>query len=120
MTNKIAQKSNLQKRKIRVRSKVYGTSARPRLSVFRSNRYVTAQLIDDAKGTTVVSLGISDIKKIHATTNKVSAAYEVGKRIAELAKKKDIESIIFDRNGYRYHGRIKSVADGAREGGLNF
>ena len=91
----------------RVRSKVVGTSNRPRLSVFRSNKYVFLQLIDDSKGETLASIR-SDL------------AFDAGKLLAEMAKKKNIKEAVFDRGGYVYGGRVKQVADGAREGGLKF
>lgn len=119
MSKVILRKNNRIKRKIRVRKKVVGTSERPRLSVYRSNNYCYGQIIDDLKGATLVGLSLSEIKKIHQhKKNKMEAAFEVGKRLAELAKEKKIKTVVFDRNGYNYHGRIKRIADGAREGGL--
>ncbi|MEK7503174.1 MAG: 50S ribosomal protein L18 [Patescibacteria group bacterium] len=91
----------------RIRSKVVGTADRPRLSVFRSNKYVFLQLIDDSKGKTLASV-------------RSDSAFDAGKTLAEMAKKKNIKEIVFDRGGYVYGGRIKQVADGAREGGLKF
>ena len=107
------------KRKIRVRSKVKGTSARPRLSVYRSNKFIYAQLIDDNKAETV--LGISE-KKLGKDVkgNKSSKAKELGLLLAKLARGKKIKTVVFDRGSYAYHGRIKEVAEGAREGGLKF
>jgi large subunit ribosomal protein L18 len=111
------------RRKIRVRAKIKGTAQRPRLSVFRSNKHIYLQLIDDEKNKTLVSM--SDIlpkrgKKSRTKTAKTKAALEAGKNLAELAKKKKITGVVFDRGGYAYHGRIKAAADGAREGGLKF
>lgn len=103
------------KAKRRIRSKVFGTSERPRMSVFRSNKEVYAQIIDDSKGTTLVSASSRD-KKFSGT--KVEQAQAVGKLVAEKANKAGIKQVVFDRNGYVYHGRIKSLADGAREAGL--
>jgi len=101
----------------RVRAKVIGTAERPRFSVFRSNKHVFLQLVDDKKGATIVSVNdIKDKKK----TAKVESAKQAGKKIAELAKAKKIEGVVFDRGGYKYHGRVKAVAEGAREGGLKF
>lgn len=114
----IRRKSNREKRKLRVRKKVFGTSIRPRLSIFRSNKYIYAQVIDDENKNTLVSVGAHDIKEIHKDKSKIEAAHEIGKRIAELAKSKGISQIVFDRNGYRFHGRVKGVAEGAKEGGL--
>lgn len=101
----------------RIRAKVHGTAERPRLVVFRSLSYHYAQLVDDEKGKTMLST--SDLKS-KSKENKTTRAKEVGLEIAKLAKGKSIESCVFDRNGYKYHGRIKAIADGAREGGLKF
>ena len=100
-------KQNRLKRKRRIRASVRGTSARPRLSVYRSNKYVYCQIIDDSKSVTLVGVKGSDPKIL-------------GKEIAERAKKKKISEIVFDRSGYRYHGKVKAIADAAREGGLKF
>lgn len=111
------------RRKSRVRRKVFGTAARPRLSVRKSLRNVFAQIIDDEKMATVIGLS-SDSKEMQSVIadkdNKTVAAKKVGLKLAELAKAKGIEAVVFDRNRFRYHGRIKAVADGAREGGLKF
>uniref|UniRef100_A0A7C4XH11 Large ribosomal subunit protein uL18 n=1 Tax=candidate division WWE3 bacterium TaxID=2053526 RepID=A0A7C4XH11_UNCKA len=112
-------RSGSKKRKLRVRSKVSGTSQRPRLSVFRSNRYIYGQLIDDVKGITLVGLQ-AESKTTHSKVKKADAAFEAGKKLAEKAKTKKIHTVVFDRNGYRYHGRVKNFAEGAREGGLKF
>ena len=111
------------RRKLRIRKKVFGTRERPRLSVFRSNRYVVAQLIDDENGATIVSAssGASELKDTwNGEGGKTAAAREVGKLIAARARDKGIENVVFDRGGYLYHGRIKALAEGAREGGLVF
>ena len=108
-----------QKLKWRVRKKISGVEARPRLSVFRSNKEIYAQLIDDVSGLTLASAN-SRNKNIATSGTKVEKAHEVGKAIAEAAKAKGIETCVFDRGGNLYHGRIKSLADGAREGGLKF
>ena len=109
------------KRQVRVRKKVRGSAERPRLNVFKSSRHIYAQIIDDSKCTTLVacstlSTGASDL----AYTGNVSAAVFVGKEIARLSIDKGITSVVFDRNGFLYHGRIKALADAAREGGLLF
>lgn len=107
------------KRKTRVRSKIHGTSSRPRLSVFRSNKYIYAQLIDDDKRTTI--FGISQ-KKLKAS-NKVKPvenSRQLGIELAKAAQDKKIKEVVFDRGAYIYHGRIKAFAEGAREGGLKF
>jgi large subunit ribosomal protein L18 len=103
----------------RVRGKVYGTAERPRLVVFRSNSGIEAQLIDDAGGKTLAAASWLGLKKSFKG-NKTQQAAEVGKQLAEAAKKADVESVVFDRGGYLYHGRVKALADAAREGGLKF
>lgn len=104
------------KRKVRTRSKIKGISNRPRLSVFRSNKAIYAQLIDDDKGITLVS---AREKKLGKKT-KIERAQEVGKILAERALKKKIKTVVFDRGQYRYHGRVKALAESARKGGLKF
>jgi len=106
------------KRHKRIRSKVKGTKERPRFSIFRSNQYIYVQLIDDVNGKTLVSLNDRDIKK--SKLSKIETAKKIGKEIAKKALEKKISKVVFDRGGYKYHGRIKAVADGAREGGLIF
>lgn len=101
----------------KIRSRVEGTEERPRLAVFRSNRYMYAQLIDDVKGITVASA--SDIS-FTDTMTKVERAKSVGKKLADAAKAKKITTVVFDRGGFSYRGRVQALADGAREGGLNF
>lgn len=106
--------------KMKIRKTVHGSSDRPRMSVYRSNRDIYVQLIDDQAGVTLVyaSSAIADIRNAKGT--KIEKSAMVGKLIAEKAKEAGINSIVFDRNGYLYHGRIKSLADAAREGGLIF
>lgn len=106
-------------RKARNRAKFSGTAARPRLTVFRSNRYVSIQLIDDEKGLTVASASTRALHKGKGKLTKSAAAKELGKMIAEAAKKLGIASAVFNKGPYRYHGRVQAVAEGAREGGLN-
>ncbi|MFL5954477.1 MAG: 50S ribosomal protein L18 [Gaiellaceae bacterium] len=103
----------------RVRGKIRGTAARPRLQVFRSNRGIFAQLIDDDAGRT---LAAASWKELPASFKggKTEQAAEVGKRLAAAAKKAGVENVVFDRGGYLYHGRVKALADSAREGGLTF
>jgi large subunit ribosomal protein L18 len=103
----------------RVRGKVLGTAERPRLVVFRSNRGIEAQLVDDAEGRTVAAASWLGLKKSFKGS-KAEQAAEVGKQLAAGAKKAGIERAVFDRGGYLYHGRVKALADGAREGGLQF
>ena len=101
----------------RVRGKVRGTAERPRLVVFRSNRGIEAQLVDDNAGQTIAGANWLQLPKSFSG-NKTEQAAEVGKRLAAAAKKAGVESAVFDRAGYLYHGRVKALADGAREGGL--
>jgi large subunit ribosomal protein L18 len=103
----------------RVRGKVHGTAQRPRLVVFRSNRGIEAQLIDDVGGRTLASASWLGMKKSFKG-DKSEQASEVGKLLAASAKKAGVDACVFDRAGYLYHGRVKALADGAREGGLNF
>jgi large subunit ribosomal protein L18 len=103
----------------RIRRRIYGTAERPRLVVFRSNNGIQAQLVDDTQAKTLAAAGHTQLKKTFKGTKSEQAA-EVGKLLAEKAKKAGIESVVFDRGGYLYHGRVKALADGAREGGLKF
>ncbi len=107
------------RRKRRIRKKVTGTTARPRLTVFRSTKHIYAQIVDDATGKTLVATS-SRTKGFAVEGEKTDAAKLVGSALAELAKGKGIEQVVFDRNGYLYHGRVKALAEGAREGGLSF
>lgn len=116
---KVAQRSNKLRRRLRVRKKVFGTSERPRLSVFRSNKYIYGQLVDDRAKSTLVDVQ-AEAKKLHKGGNRIEAAFEVGKALAAKAKGKKISSVVFDRGSYKYHGRVKSFADGVRKGGLKF
>lgn len=102
--------------KKKIRTKILGTTERPRFSVFRSNKFIYAQLIDDSKGTTIVSA--SDI--LETTGKKTDRSIAIGKEIAKLATAKGITNVVFDRNGFKYTGRVKALADSAREGGLIF
>ena len=106
------------KRRKRIRSKISGTAERPRLSIFRSNKNIYAQLIDDVAGVTLASASTLDENVSDAT--KVEQAAAVGKAIAEAAKAKNISAVVFDRSGYLYHGRVQALADAARENGLDF
>ncbi len=109
-------KTNRKRRHARVRAKVKGTSERPRISVFRSNKAIRAQLIDDSKGNTLVSVSSVEEKK----KSPMEDARAVGVKLAKEAKKKGIKKAVFDRSGFAYHGKVKMVAEGAREGGLEF
>ncbi len=101
----------------RIRKKIVGTNARPRLSVFRSNKGIYCQLIDDSTGKTLAQANWKE-KGPSSITNKIDQAKEIGKLIADRAKSMEIDRVVFDRGGYLYHGRVKAVADGAREAGL--
>ena len=109
------------RRRQRIRKKIIGTAQRPRLVVFRSNAYIYAQLIDDERGHTLTSASSLALSKENGSTAFTrDVAMQVGKDLAEKAKSKEILQIVFDRSGYIYHGKIKALADGAREGGLQF
>ena len=101
-----------------IRAKVSGTAVRPRLSVFRSNKAIYAQLIDDLAGVTIVSVSSSQVEQSSGSKLEISA--NVGRSLAAKAQEKGITEVVFDRSGYLYHGRVKSLAEGAREGGLKF
>lgn len=104
-------------KRVKIRKKIKGTAERPRLSVFKSLKNITVQLIDDTVGKTIIAVSTrTDVKD----KSGKDAAFEVGKLLATKAKDKKIEKVVFDRGGYLFHGRVKSVADGARDGGLNF
>ncbi len=107
------------KRHKRIRGKISGTAERPRLSIFRSNKNIYAQLIDDVAGVTLASASSLD-ENVSEDATKVEQATAVGKAIAEAAKAKNISTVVFDRSGYLYHGRIQALADAARENGLDF
>jgi len=112
-----SKKARRQVLKYRIRNKINGTPDRPRLAVYRSNKAIYCQLIDDLNGVTLAS---SSSAQLGATGNKVDQAKQVGTSIAEKAKSANIDNVVFDRGGYLYHGRVKSLAEGAREGGLQF
>ena len=119
MINRPDTRSQRIKRHKRVRAKISGTPERPRLNVFRSNANIYAQLIDDVNGVTLVSANTLE-KEFEGATGNAEAAKKVGLVLAERAKAKGIEDVVFDRGGYVYHGRVAALAEGAREGGLNF
>lgn len=111
------------RRHLRIRKKVKGTAERPRLSVFRSLNHIYAQLVDDLAGHTLLTVSSLDkglVSEVKTAKGKVAAGKVVGKALAVKAKEKGIDRVCFDRSGYLYHGRVKAVADGAREGGLTF
>ena len=116
MASKLSRRDRIRKG---IRLRLTGTTEQPRLSVFRSNKGIYAQIINDISGTTLVSAS-SLIDKVSDKANKVDQSKEVGKLIAERAIAAGVTKVVFDRNGYLYHGRVKSLAEGAREGGLQF
>ena len=122
MLNKIDKNKKRASRHSKIRNKIVGTPERPRLNVFRSSRHIYAQVIDDATGTTLTSASTKDkeIAAKIADSNKVDAAKVVGQEIAKRAQDKGVKTVVFDRGGYLYHGRVKSLAEGARESGLEF
>jgi len=107
------------KRHLRVRGKVTGTPARPRLNVFRSKAHIYAQLIDDTQGVTICAASSVE-KAFDGPSGNIEAAKKIGETIAARAKEKGVEQVVFDRGGYLYHGRVKALAEGAREAGLQF
>ncbi len=109
-----------QRRHRRVRKKVRGTPQRPRLSVFRSSRHIYAQLIDDAAGRTIAAASTMEPEARTGSTGTRDSAEAVGRRVADRAKAAGVTAVVFDRGGYRYHGRVAAVAEGAREAGLEF
>ena len=119
MIKKTDKKAMRLKRHVRVRGKISGTPCRPRLNVFRSNANIYAQIIDDVNGVTLVSASTVE-KEFEGATGNCEAAKKVGQMLAERAKAKEIEEVVFDRGGYVYHGRVAALAEGAREGGLQF
>jgi large subunit ribosomal protein L18 len=109
-----------QRRHRRVRKKIMGTAQRPRLSVFRSNKHIYAQAIDDLSGRTVAAASTMEAGLRGGSTGTVDAAKQVGKLVGERVKAQGVDTVVFDRGGFQYHGRIAAVADGAREAGLEF
>lgn len=118
MIKKISSNKMREKRHLRVRDKVSGTAARPRLSVYRSNAHIHAQLVDDTKGVTLCAASSANMKL--QPGGNIAAASKVGEEIARLAQEKHIETVVFDRSGYLYHGRVKALAEAARNAGLKF
>ena len=119
MVSKVNKNAMRLKRHVRVRGKISGTPECPRLNVFRSNANIYAQIIDDVNGVTLVSANTLE-KDFEGTTGNIEAAKKVGAILAERAKAKGIEEVVFDRGGYIYHGRVAALAEGAREAGLKF
>ena len=116
---KLSKDQKRQKIHLRIKKNLKGTGQRPRLNVFRSNRYISAQIIDDLAGHTIASASSREAN-VPKDINKTEQAKMVGKMLAERAVEASVSTIVFDRGGYLYHGRVKALADGAREGGLNF
>ena len=119
MIKKVSSNAQRLKRHRRVRKNISGTAERPRLNVFRSLNHIYAQIIDDTKGVTLVSASSLD-KEFEGNGGNIEGAKTVGKLVAEKAKKAGISAVVFDRGGYVYHGRVAALAEGAREGGLEF
>ena len=120
MVNQKDKNKMRQKRHLRVRMNLAGTASLPRLNVYRSNKHIYAQIIDDEKGVTLVSASSNDKELKLANGSNVEAAKQVGALIGKRALEQSITSVVFDRGGYLYHGRVKALADGAREAGLKF
>lgn len=120
MIRKISKDEIRQRVHTRIRKKLQGTTERPRLAVFRSVAHIYAQLIDDTKGVTIAAASSTEKEGKPVTGGNVAAAREIGKRVAERAKERGIDKVVFDRGGYLYHGRVKALADAAREAGLEF
>lgn len=109
-----------EQRKKRMRTRILVSNDRPRLTVFRSNKYVYAQIIDDSKGKTIVSCSSKELPKTKVGKSGIETAGIVGEELAKKALVKKIKKVIFDRSGYKYHGKVKAIAEGARKGGLEF
>ena len=120
MITKLDKNATRKKRHARVRAKLSGTPARPRLNVFRSNKHIYAQVIDDMNGVTLASASTMEKDLNIESTSNLEAAQKVGELVAKRALEKGIEAVVFDRGGYLYHGRIQALADSARENGLQF
>ncbi|MFC4389236.1 50S ribosomal protein L18 [Gracilibacillus marinus] len=120
MITKPDKNSVRKKRHLRIRKNLFGTAERPRLNVFRSNKHIYAQIIDDINNVTIASASTVDNELKLESTGNVDAARQVGELVAKRAQEKGIKNVVFDRGGYLYHGRVKSLADAAREAGLEF
>ncbi|MBO9131109.1 50S ribosomal protein L18 [Bacillus sp. 165] len=120
MITKVDKNAVRRKRHARVRTKLTGTAQRPRLNVFRSNQHIYAQVIDDVNGVTLVSASTLDKELSFEGTSNINAATKVGELVAKRAVEKGVKEVVFDRGGYLYHGRVKALAEAAREAGLQF
>lgn len=120
MIKKTSKNSMRQKRQLRIRRTLVGTPSRPRLSVFRSSKHIYSQLIDDVNGVTLVSASTAEKGSKFTNGGNIEAATAIGKLVAERALEKNVTSVVFDRSGYLYHGRVKALAEAARVAGLEF
>jgi len=120
MKTKIERKDKSLKRKLRVRYKIRRNIGYPRLCVYRSNRYIYGQLVDDRTGKTIMGVSSKYVDGDSSGKGKIDISFKTGKLLAQKAKEKGIDRVVFDRSGYKYHGRVKALAEGAREGGLKF
>jgi large subunit ribosomal protein L18 len=120
MKSKTEKKNKSLKRRIRSRHKISISSDHPRLSVYRSNKHIYGQIIDDKNGTILAGISSGNIKAKEKGKGKIDISFKAGEALAVKAKKKNISEVVFDRSGYKYHGRVKALAEGARKGGLKF
>jgi len=120
MKSKIEKDDRSLRRKIRSRYKISKRSNRPRLSVYRSNKHIYGQIIDDSTGTILAGVSSSNIKSKDGDKGKIDVSFKTGETLAVKAKEKNIDEVVFDRSGYKYHGRVKALAEGARKSGLKF
>lgn len=120
MKSKIEKRDKGLRRKVRSRFKVKRSASRPRLVVYRSNKYIYGQIIDDNAGKALMGISSKDIESKSEDKGKIDISFRAGEALAKMAKKKSINEIVFDRGGYKYHGRVKALAEGARKGGLKF
>ena len=120
MKTKIERKDNKFKRKIRTRLKVKENFSRPRLCVFRSKKHIYGQIVDNVTGKTLLGISSKDVGENKEDKGKIDISFRTGETLAKKALKKKIDTIVFDRGGYKYHGRVKALAEGARKGGLKF
>jgi len=120
MRTKTEKKDNGLKRKLRSKYKIQKKSDRPRLCVYRSNKHIYGQIIDNSSGNALLGVSSQDLEKKPEDKGKIDISFRAGERIAQLAREKKIEEVVFDKNKFKYHGRVKAFADGARKGGLKF
>jgi large subunit ribosomal protein L18 len=120
MKTKVERKDRGLRRKLRSKHKIQSRSVKPRLCVYRSNKHIYGQIIDDLTGNTVIGVSSQIIESKSEDKGKIDISFRTGQKLAELAKKKKISEVAFDKNKFKYHGRVKALADGARKGGLKF